>query len=83
MYTYDVYTVQFLDTESGSTEHKVDARCWYDTEPWLDYMIDRQTKFKVMRLLQRLECTAVESWGLEGGSPYADPSFSRIPNAIF
>lgn len=33
MYTYDVYTVRFLDTKSGSTEHKVDARCWYDTEP--------------------------------------------------
>ena len=83
MYTYDVYTVQFLDTESGSTEYKVNARCWYDTEPGFNYTIDRQTKFKVMRLFQRLERTAVESWGLEGGSPYDDPSFSRMPNAIF
>lgn len=25
MYTYDVYNVQFLNTEDGSTEHKVNA----------------------------------------------------------
>lgn len=83
MYTYDVYNVQFLNTESGSTEHKVNTRCWYKTGPWFDYMMDRQTKFNVVRLFQWLELTAVASWGFEGGSPCADPSFSRLPNVIF
>lgn len=33
MYTCDVYNVQFLNTEGGSTEHKVNARRWHKTGP--------------------------------------------------
>lgn len=83
MYTYDVYNVQFLNTEDGSTEHKVNARRWYKTGPWFNYTMDRPTNFKVVRLFQWLELTAVESWGFEGGLPCADPSFSRLPHVIF
>lgn len=83
MYTYNANNVQFLDTEGALTEHKVNARCWYETEAWFNYTLDGRTKFKVMRLSQWLGLTAVEGWGLEGGSPCADPSLPGLPNAVF
>lgn len=52
MYMYDVYTVQFLDTEGGLAEHKVDARWWYETEAGFGCTNERRTKYKVMRLSQ-------------------------------